>query len=174
MEEPPVVVSSDFNDYEVGMTFKDTNLERSLTRQYVPGSMGNLGARPIHRDVGGTAASVLSTTVLTIPASSITTTGIRTRPPNKFEMYMDPEYAVFVGDTSDPVANILPGGTSIDYANWLMYGPITTEYSQTGYGPSKDYDFIDRFVFVNGTAFQHIVTIYRVLRYIANGGDYIQ
>lgn len=83
---------------------------------------------------------------------------------NSIIVYID--YSIFVGSTSDPVANLLPGGSSLNLAQWTLIGPIDLPYS--GASPTEDYQHGSRIYIAQTTGSTQSMTVVKRTRRIVN------
>lgn len=163
------VEMSSFHDIEIGETFQETELDRKLAWQYMASSMANVSSRPVREDdEDGTPLIFLSS--FTLNTGFNTTSAIRLGTVAKNTVLAAVEHNIFVGSTSDPAANLLPGGSSIVPSLWRLYGPYVTEYS-TGGIAAQPYNHYSRLNISNNSGSNHTITIIRVYRYITNIGD---
>lgn len=149
--------------------FKGQEENRLLTDDYMPASVQTPSSKLIRTSGRGITNSFL------IPTGTATDVTLTLTELSKNPSLIVVEWSIFIGSSSDPLANLLPGGSAVNHANWFLRGPIETPYAESGTA-TQDPSYVhrSRITVGNDTGSSHIVTTVAHVRIISNSGGNIE
>lgn len=162
-------MSKAFHTIEVVDALPDANQQqRLLSYLYLPGSFRDGSISPVKVQ---TVAITQSATIANNSGTNFTTLR-STRFGNWWLVFWD--LSVFVGSTSDPAANLMPGGSAVSMGGWIMNGPaLNFPYdTSAAVGDRDDLDEARARVQIrNVSGSDAVVTLIRRYKYVSNLGD---
>lgn len=156
---------ADFNFIENSIRTVDSS-DRLLSSRYLPKSVDLNSSAPIK--VG---KRTLSSVVL-IPNNTTATFASSLVPTPFNPTFIAMDYAIFLNSTSDPVANLIPGGTSVTEANFRIFGPM--EYRRDFSGSVAGTKvYCSRVGISNTSGSSQSIIVVRTYKYLINDGGEI-
>jgi hypothetical protein len=144
--------------------------ERSINRDFLPYAARQAALNPVQIQTPSVATALNATG--TLNSGFNITFFVRLSTKNKNRALIVMETNIFLGVTSDPAANLFPGGTSFNSSDFDLLGPIRTPFSLAGVADALQ-STSSRFNLANTGVSNYTINVTYTWRMISNRGDII-